>query len=134
MIPKEGETAKLIKTVTQSDIEKFAELVGDRNPVHVNPEFAKKTRFGRPIAHGMWGLSLVSAVLGTKLPGPGTTYLSQAVQFRAPVFAGDTLTAKVKVLEVRQDKPIVKLETTCENQKGELILKGESVVLVEDLD
>ena len=134
MIPKEGDTAKLIKTVTQSDIEQFAELVGDRNPVHVNPEFAKKTRFGRPIAHGMWGLSLVSAVLGTKLPGPGTIYLSQTVQFKAPVFAGDTLTAKVKVLEVRQDKPIVKLETTCENQKGELILTGESVVLVEDVD
>jgi 3-hydroxybutyryl-CoA dehydratase len=134
MIPKEGETAKLIKTVTQSDIEQFAELVGDRNPVHVNPDFAKKTRFGRPIAHGMWGLSLVSAVLGTKLPGPGTIYLSQTVQFKAPVFAGDTLTAKVKVLEVRQDKPIVKLETTCENQKGELILTGESVVLVEDVD
>jgi len=134
MIPKEGDTAKLIKTVTQSDIEQFAELVGDRNPMHVNPDFAKKTRFGRPIAHGMWGLSLVSAVLGTKLPGPGTIYLSQTVQFKAPVFAGDTLTAKVKVLEVRQDKPIVKLETTCENQKGELILMGESVVLVEDVD
>ena len=134
MIPKEGETAKLVKTITQSDIEQFAELVGDRNPVHVNPDFAKKTRFGRPIAHGMWGLSLVSAVLGTKLPGPGTIYLSQTVQFKAPVFAGDTLTAKVKVLEVRQDKPIVKLETTCENQKGELILMGESVVLVEDVD
>ena len=134
MIPKEGETAKLVKTITQSDIEQFAELVGDRNPVHVNPDFAKKTRFGRPIAHGMWGLSLVSAVLGTKLPGPGTIYLSQTVQFKAPVFAGDTLTAKVKVLEVRQDKPIVKLETTCENQKGELILTGESVVLVEDVD
>ena len=134
MIPKEGESAKLVKTITQSDIEQFAELVGDRNPVHVNPDFAKKTRFGRPIAHGMWGLSLVSAVLGTKLPGPGTIYLSQTVQFKAPVFAGDTLTAKVKVLEVRQDKPIVKLETTCENQKGELILMGESVVLVEDVD
>jgi 3-hydroxybutyryl-CoA dehydratase len=134
MIPKEGESAALVKTITQSDIEQFAELVGDRNPVHVNPDFAKKTRFGRPIAHGMWGLSLVSAVLGTKLPGPGTIYLSQTVQFRAPVFAGDTLTAKVKVLEVRQDKPIVKLETTCENQKGELILIGESVVLVEDVD
>jgi 3-hydroxybutyryl-CoA dehydratase len=134
MIPKEGESAALVKTITQSDIEQFAELVGDRNPVHVNPDFAKKTRFGRPIAHGMWGLSLVSAVLGTKLPGPGTIYLSQTVQFKAPVFAGDTLTAKVKVLEVRQDKPIVKLETTCENQKGELILKGESVVLVEDVD
>jgi 3-hydroxybutyryl-CoA dehydratase len=134
MIPKEGETAKLVKTITQSDIEQFAELVGDRNPVHVNPDFAKRTRFGRPIAHGMWGLSLVSAVLGTKLPGPGTIYLSQTVQFKAPVFAGDTLTARVKVLEVRQDKPIVKLETTCENQKGELILKGESLVLVEDVD
>jgi 3-hydroxybutyryl-CoA dehydratase len=134
MIPKEGETAKLVKTITQSDIEQFAELVGDKNPVHVDPDFAKKTRFGRPIAHGMWGLSLVSAVLGTKLPGPGTIYLSQTVQFKAPVFAGDTLTAKVKVLEVRQDKPIVKLETTCENQKGELILIGESVVLVEDMD
>jgi 3-hydroxybutyryl-CoA dehydratase len=134
MIPKEGETSELVKTITKSDIEQFAELVGDRNPVHVNPDFAKKTRFGRPIAHGMWGLSLVSAVLGTKLPGPGTIYLSQTVQFKAPVFAGDTLTAKVKVLEVRQDKPIVKLETICENQKGELILKGESVVLVEDLD
>ncbi len=134
MIPKEGESATLAKTITQSDIEQFAELVGDRNPVHVDPDFAKKTRFGRPIAHGMWGLSLVSAVLGTKLPGPGTIYLSQTVQFKAPVFAGDTLTAKVKVLEVRQDKPIVRLETTCENQKGELILTGESMVLVEDVD
>jgi len=134
MIPKEGETAELIKTVTQSDIENFADLVGDQNPVHVNPDFARKTRFGRPIAHGMWGLSLISAVLGTKLPGPGTIYLSQTVKFKAPVFPGDTLTAKVKVLEVRQDKPIVKLETTCENQKGELILTGESVVLVEDVD
>jgi 3-hydroxybutyryl-CoA dehydratase len=133
MMPSVGETATLIKTITQSDIEQFAELVGDRNPVHLNPDFAKKTRFGRPIAHGMWGLSLISAILGTKLPGPGTIYLSQTVKFKAPVFPGDTLTAKVKVLEVRQDKPIVKLETTCENQKGELILTGESVVLVEDV-
>ncbi|MGB6066968.1 MAG: MaoC family dehydratase [Desulfomonilaceae bacterium] len=134
MVPKEGETATLAKTITQSDIEQFAKLVGDMNPVHVDPDFAKKTRFGRPIAHGMWGLSLISAVLGTKLPGPGTIYLSQTVKFRAPVFPGDTLTAKVKVLRVRQDKPIITLETNCENQKGELILTGESVVLVEDVD
>ncbi len=134
MVPKEGETATLAKTITQSDIEQFAKLVGDMNPVHVDPDFAKKTRFGRPIAHGMWGLSLISAVLGTKLPGPGTIYLSQTVKFRAPVFPGDTLTAKVKVLQVRQDKPIITLETNCENQKGELILTGESVVLVEDVD
>ncbi len=134
MIPKEGDTATLAKTVTQSDIEQFAKLVGDMNPVHVDPDFAKKTRFGRRIAHGMWGLSLISAVLGTKLPGPGTIYLSQTVKFRAPVFPGDTLTAKVKVLQVRQDKPIITLETNCENQKGELILTGESVVLVENVD
>jgi acyl dehydratase len=134
MIPKEGEIATLVRTVTRSDIENFADLVGDRNPVHVNPDFAKKTRFGRPIAHGMWGLSLVSAVLGTKLPGPGTIYLSQAVRFTAPVYPGDTLTAKVRVLEVRQDKPMVKLETTCENQEGTLILTGEALVLVEDVD
>ena len=76
MIPKEGDTAKLIKTVTQSDIEQFAELVGDRNPVHVNPDFAKKTRFGRPIAHGMWGLSLVSAVSGDEASWSGD-YISQ---------------------------------------------------------
>jgi 3-hydroxybutyryl-CoA dehydratase len=133
-MPKEGETATLVKTITQSDIEQFAELVGDRNPVHVNPDFAKKTRFGRPIAHGMWGLSLISAILGTKLPGPGTIYLSQTVKFKAPVFPGDTLTAKVKVLEVRQDKPIVRLETTCENQEGALILSGEALVLLEDVD
>jgi acyl dehydratase len=134
MIPKQGETASLSKTITQNDIGHFAELVGDLNPVHVNPDFAKKTRFGRPIAHGMWGLSLVSAVLGTKLPGPGTIYLSQTVRFIAPVYPGDTLTAKVRVLEVRQDKPIVKLETTCENQEGTLILTGEALVLVEDVD
>jgi acyl dehydratase len=134
MIPKLGETASLSKTITQDDIGHFAELVGDLNPVHVNPDFAKKTRFGRPIAHGMWGLSLVSAVLGTKLPGPGTIYLSQTVRFIAPVYPGDTLTAKVRVLEVRQDKPIVKLETTCENQEGTLILTGEALVLVEDVD
>jgi 3-hydroxybutyryl-CoA dehydratase len=133
MIPKEGEIATLVRTVTQSDVENFADLV-DKNPVHVNPDFAKKTRFGRPIAHGMWGLSLVSAVLGTKLPGPGTIYLSQTAKFAAPVYPGDTLTAKVRVLEVRQDKPIVKFETTCENQDGTLILTGEALVLVEDVD
>jgi 3-hydroxybutyryl-CoA dehydratase len=133
MIPKEGETATLAKTITQSDIEQFAELVGDRNPLHVDADFAEKARFGRTIAHGMWGLSLISAILGTKLPGPGTIYLSQTANFKAPVYPGDTLTAKVRVVEAREDKPIVKLETTCENQNGELILTGESVVLVDDV-
>lgn len=130
---KEGDLASLSKTITTEVIDKFAELTGDVNPVHLNEEFAKRTRFGTRIAHGMWGASLVSAVLGTKLPGPGTIYLSQTVKFQAPVHPGDTVTATVKVLKVREDKPIVTLETVCTNQDGDVILSGEAVVLVEKI-
>ena len=97
-------------------------------------EFAKKTRFGKPIAHGMWGASLISAVLGTRLPGPGTIYLSQTVKFSAPIFPGDTITARVEVIKVREEKAIVTFETVCENQDGKRILDGEAVVLVEQVD
>lgn len=134
MIPALGEMASLTRTITESDVQQFAELVGDYNPVHVDDTFAKKTRFGRRIAHGMWGVSLISAVLGTRLPGPGTIYLSQTIQFLAPVYSGDTVTAQVTVLKVREDKPIVTLELLCQNQDGEVVLKGEAVVLVERVD
>ena len=134
MIPALGETASLTRTVTESDVQQFADLVGDHNPVHVDDTFAKKTRFGRRIAHGMWGVSLISAVLGTRLPGPGTIYLSQTIQFLAPVYPGDTVTAEVTVVKVREDKPIVTLETLCQNQDGEVVLKGEAVVLVERVE
>lgn len=107
MIPREGDTASITRTITQGDIQAFAELVGDFNPVHVDEQFAKKTRFGGRIAHGMWGAALVSAVLGTKLPGPGTVYLSQSLKFEAPVYAGDAIKAAVTAVKVRQDKPIV---------------------------
>ncbi len=134
MIPALGETASLTRTITENGVQQFAKLVGDNNPVHVDDVFASKTRFGRRIAHGMWGVSLISAVLGTRLPGPGTIYLSQTIQFLAPVYPGDTVTARVVVLKVRENKPIVTLETLCQNQNGEVVVKGEAVVLVEEID
>lgn len=134
MLPSVGETASLSKTISTGDIEQFAEVTGDVNPVHVNEEFAKKTRFGGRIAHGMWAAALISAVLGTRLPGPGTIYLNQTLSFKAPVLPGDTITATVKVVRVREDKRILTLETVCENQKSEKVLEGEAIVLYESVD
>jgi acyl dehydratase len=128
---KVGDTASISRTITDEDIRTFAELSGDRNPVHLDEEFAAQTRFGRRIAHGMFGASLISAVLGTKLPGEGSIYLNQTLQFLGPVYIGDTITARVTVSKVREDKSIVTLETLCENQRGETIMRGEAVVLVE---
>ena len=125
-----GDTATLEKTITDADIRAFADLTGDHNPVHLDDEFAKTTRFGRRIAHGMLSAGLLSAVLANKLPGVGTVYLSQSLSFVAPVYPGDTVTARVTVTKVREDKPIVTLETVCTNQRGEPVIKGEAVVLV----
>jgi 3-hydroxybutyryl-CoA dehydratase len=130
MTLKVGDTASLTKTITDADIHAFAELSGDRNPIHLDDEYAANTRFGRRIAHGMLAASLISTVLGTELPGIGTVYLSQTTQFLAPVYPGDTVTARVTVRKIRDDKPIVTLETICENQRGEVLIKGEAVVLV----
>ena len=104
-------------------------MTGDHNPVHVDEEFAKTTRFGKRIAHGMLTASLISAVLANKLPGEGSVYLGQTLQFVAPVFPGDTITARVTVKEIREGKPIVKLETVCVNQRDELVIRGEATVL-----
>lgn len=133
MLPKVGDTASMTKSIAPEEIRQFADLSADMNPVHVDEEAAKKTRFGRCIAHGMWGAALISAVLGTRLPGPGTIYLSQSLQFKAPVYPGDAITAKVTVTKVREDKSIVTLETVCENQDGKTVVQGEAVVLVEPI-
>jgi len=127
---KVGDTASLSKTITDEDVRAFAALTGDNNPVHLDDTFASGTRFGRRIAHGMLGASLISAVLGTELPGAGSIYLSQTLQFLGPVYLGDTLTARVTVAKVREDKPIVTLETVCESQRSETLIRGEAVVLV----
>lgn len=131
MAIKVGQQAFLSRKIGDEDVRQFADLVGDTNPVHLDNKFAVKTRFGQRIAHGMWPASLISAVIGTKLPGPGTIYLHQTLQFNAPVFIDDTITAKVTVINVRQDKPIVTLETLCTNQNDQVVLQGEAVVLME---
>jgi 3-hydroxybutyryl-CoA dehydratase len=124
-----GDTDSLTKTITDDDIRAFADLTGDHNPVHLDDGFAKTTRFGRRIAHGMLSAGLISAVLANKLPGTGTVYLSQSLTFVAPVYPGDTVTARVTVTRVREDRPIVTLETICTNQRDEPVIRGEAVVI-----
>ena len=133
MLPQVGDMASISMSISTDDIDQFARLTGDVNPVHLSDEFAGKTRFGGRIVHGMWSASLISAVLGTKLPGPGTIYLSQNLMFKGPVRPGETITATVNVVKVRQDKHIVTLETYCENDKGQRIVEGEAVVLYEEV-
>ena len=127
---KVGDSAEITKTIEQADVDAFARVTGDHNPVHVDEEFAKTTRFGKRIVHGMLTASLISAVLANKLPGEGSVYLGQTLQFVVPVFAGDEITARVTVKEIREDKPIVKLETVCVNQRDEVVIRGEATVLL----
>src|SRR5215204_1972511 len=104
---KVGDSAETRKTIADEDVRAFAELTGDRNPVHLDEEYAASTRFGRRIAHGMLGASLISAVLANELPGRGTVYLSQTLRFTAPVFLGDTVTARVTVKGVVEGEAVV---------------------------
>ena len=128
-----GDSAELTKTIEQADIDAFASVTGDHNPVHVDEEFAKTTRFGKRIAHGMLTASLISAVLANKLPGEGSVYLGQTLKFVAPVFPGDEITARVTVKAIREDKPIMKLETVCLNQRDEVVVRGDATVLIHRL-
>jgi 3-hydroxybutyryl-CoA dehydratase len=126
-----GDQASLSKTISESDVHLFAALSLDYNPVHLDDSFAAQTRFGRRIVHGAIGMALVSAVLGTKLPGPGSIYVSQTVQYKAPVYIGDTVTASVKVIKVRPDRNLLTLQTEVHTQNGTLVLTGESLILLE---
>ncbi len=125
-----GDKASRTQMISDELIRSFAHLTGDTNPVHLDDAYASSTRFGRRIAHGMIAAGLISATLANDLPGPGTVYLSQTLQFKAPVYPGDTITATVEVKSVRPDKPIVTLNTVCTNQENKVILEGEAVVLV----
>ena len=124
-----GMSEWLGKTITEADILNFAGVSLDVNPLHLNEEYAKKTMFKGRIAHGIMGAGLISAVIGTKLPGEGTIYLSQNLKFIAPVKIGDTITAKVEIVELNQEKKKVGLKTTCTNQNGVLVIDGEAKVL-----
>ena len=130
---KIGDSASVTKTITEADIQTFGDLTGDHNPLHFDKEHASRTRFSQPISHGMLTGSLFSPIIAHKLPGEGAIYLSQSLKFLAPVFAGDTITATLTVRDVRQDKQIITLDGVARNQKGEVVITGESVVLVEDL-
>src|SRR5512133_2818800 len=125
-----GDKASRTTVITDDMIRAFAALTGDTNPVHLDDSYAAGTRFGRRIAHGMIAAGLISAMLANDLPGPGTVYLSQTLQFKAPVYPGDMITTTVEVKAVRPDKPIVTLGTTCMNQDNKVVLEGEAVVLV----
>ena len=128
-----GQSRSLVRTVLAEDVEAFARVTGDTNPVHLDEAYAANSRFGRRIAHGMLAVSYISALLGTEFPGPGTIYLSQSVSFRKPVFLGDTLTVTATVTAYRSDKSILTLATECRNQDGEKVVEGQAVCLVSDL-
>ncbi|MTD33389.1 MaoC family dehydratase [Paludibacterium denitrificans] len=125
---KIGDSAEYAKTITEADILLFAAVSGDDNPVHINQEYAEQSMFKSRIAHGMLTASLISTVIGTRLPGEGTIYLSQSTKFKAPVKIGDTLTARVTVSELDPAKKRVKLATQCP-VKGNVVLEGESLCI-----
>src|SRR5580693_4124204 len=126
---KVGMTERLKKTIAASDVVGFAQLTGDRNPIHLSEHFAARTPFGRRIAHGLYTASLISAVLGTRLPGPGAIYIAQTLNFRAPVKIGDTVVVTVTVRELIPEKSRARLACVCA-VGGEVVLDGEALVKV----
>jgi phosphate acetyltransferase/phosphate butyryltransferase len=124
-----GDSASIERTLTAADIQLFAAMSGDINPQHIDAEFAESTRFHGVIAHGMWGAALISAVLGTRLPGPGTIYVGQTLKFRAPVRVGDTLTVRVTVKSRDAERHLLVLDCACTNQDGQAVIAGEATVV-----
>jgi len=108
-----GQSASYAKTITEADVVLFAGITGDDNPVHINAEYAAQTMFEKRIVHGMFSAGLISAVLGTRMPGPGAIYVDQQLKFKAPVYIGDTVVATATVLEIDEKRRRVKLETVC---------------------
>lgn len=127
---KIGDSFSTSRKVTDELVRKFAEVSGDYNPIHLDEDFAKTTRFGRRIAHGMLSGAFISAVLGYEFKERKIVYLSQTMKFTAPVYLEDTVTATATVTGIREDKGIVTLETTCTNQDGNLLVKGEAAVMI----
>jgi 3-hydroxybutyryl-CoA dehydratase len=123
-----GDQAQFTKTISESDVYLYAGVTGDLNPAHIDEEYAKGTFFKTRIAHGMLTAGLISTVLGTLLPGPGTIYLRQEVSFLAPVRIGETVTARATVIEKNEEKNRVKLETVCLNQEGTKVVDGVALV------
>ena len=124
-----GDSAQITRRVTDDDIAGFVDAVGDYNPVHSDRDYAAGTVFKEPIAPGIWTAGLLSAVIGTRLPGPGAIYISQDLKFLKPVKFGDSISARVEVVEVNREKNRIRLRTVCTNQRAEDVLTGEAVVM-----
>jgi 3-hydroxybutyryl-CoA dehydratase len=127
---KIGQSAEVTHTITTDDIQTFGDLSGDYNPLHFNDEWAKTTMFGGRIAHGLLSASFISTVIGMKLPGPGTIYLSQSMKFMRPVRIGDTITARVEVAALNDEKKRVTMKTVCTNQDQEVVVDGEALIML----
>lgn len=124
-----GASASRTKTFTEQDVQAFADLSGDHNPVHTDDAYAANTPFGQRIVHGIFTASLLSSILANDLPGAGTVYLGQNLKFTKPVFIGDTITATVTLTNYRAERRIATFETVCTNQHGDVVIKGEATVL-----
>src|SRR4026209_1672061 len=120
-----GQRARRTKTVTSEDVELYARLTGDRNPLHFDADFAARTRFGRLVAQGGIAAGMLNALVAMDLPGAGTVFMSQSLKYLAPTYLGDTLTAEVEVLELKPDKPVCQLHATIRNRDGVTLLEGE---------
>lgn len=127
-LPLVGARATRSRVITETDMMSFAQSSGDMNPVHMDAEYAARTPFGQRIAHGMMVASLISAVLGNDLPGPGSIYMGQTLKFLAPVHIGDTITANVEVTALREDRRMVTLRTDCINQDGKTVIAGDATI------
>ena len=124
-----GDSTVLERTLSWQDIELFAVMSGDVNPAHVDEEYARSDMFHKIVAHGMWGAALISTLLGTRLPGPGTIYLEQTLRFRHPIAIGDTIAVSVTVASKDATRHRVVLDCRCLNQRGETVIDGTAVVL-----
>jgi len=127
--PEIGQTATIEKMLDKQTVEGFASISEDYNPIHLDENFAKTTQFERPIVHGMLASSLISGLLASKVPGAGSIYLGQSLKFLRPIFVGETVTAKVEVISVREDKPIAVISTQVLNANGEVAVDGEATVM-----
>jgi len=126
---KLGQIHESSVTITEEMIERFAQATGDHNPIHLDEDYAKGTIFKTRVAHGMLQAGILSGVIGTRFPGVGTIYLAQALKFLKPVFIGDEITFRLRVVELLKEKNRARMETVCINQRGETILTGEALVM-----
>ncbi len=127
---KVGDRASLSRAFTEEDVNQFADISEDTNPLHLDESFAAESVFGKRIVHGMLIASMFSALVGVQLPGKGSIYLGQSLRFKGPVLIGEQVTASVEIVKIRADKPIVTLRTLCMNSEGQIVVEGEAVVKV----